>query len=92
LLVVNKIDVADPTVLTQLRGLFPDAVFISAATGEGIPELLERVREMVSRHDVHVTVRVPYSRGDLVSRIHAEGDVSREEHGPDGTEIVASVP
>ncbi|HEY9313643.1 GTPase HflX [Williamsia sp.] len=92
LLVVNKIDAADPTVLTQLRGLFPKAVFISAATGEGVPELLERVRESVSRHDVHVSVRVPYSRGDLVSRIHAEGDVSRERHGADGTEIIASVP
>jgi GTP-binding protein HflX len=35
---------------------------------------------------------VPYSRGDLVSRIHAEGDVLSERHEPDGTAITATVP
>ena len=92
LLVVNKIDAADPLVLAQLKGLFPAAVFISAATGEGIDILLDRIRESVARNDVHVSVRVPYERGDLVSRIHAEGDVLTERHEPDGTAITATVP
>ena len=92
LLVINKIDAADPLVLAQLKGLFPTAVFISAATGEGIDVLLDRIRESVARKDVHVSVRVPYERGDLVSRIHAEGDVLTERHEPDGTAITATVP
>ncbi len=92
ILVINKIDVADPMVLTQLRGLFPAAVFISTVTGEGIDELLDRIRESIARHDVHVSVRVPFSRGDLVSRIHAEGDVLTEKHSADGTMITATVP
>ena len=48
ILVINKIDVADPMVLTQLRGLFPAAVFISTVTGEGIDELLDRIRESIA--------------------------------------------
>ncbi|WP_207839221.1 GTPase HflX [Williamsia soli] len=92
ILVINKIDVADPLVLAQLRGLFPHAVFISTVTGEGIEELFTGIREAIARHDVHVSVRVPYSRGDLVSRIHAEGDVLTEQHGADGTAITATVP
>ena len=35
---------------------------------------------------------VPYSRGDLVARAHAAGEVMCTEHGPDGTLIDARVP
>jgi GTP-binding protein HflX len=35
---------------------------------------------------------VPYSRGDLVARAHAAGEVAHEEHGPDGTLLEARVP
>jgi GTP-binding protein HflX len=37
-------------------------------------------------------VSVPYSRGDLVARAHAAGEVTRTEHGPDGTILEARVP
>jgi len=40
LLVVNKIDAADPLVLNRLRRAAPSAVFVSAATGEGLAGLL----------------------------------------------------
>ncbi len=35
---------------------------------------------------------MPYSRGDLVARAHAAGEVAREEHGPEGTLLEARVP
>ena len=34
---------------------------------------------------------VPFSRGDLVSRVHREGDVLTEEHTADGTRLNARV-
>ena len=92
LLVINKIDAADPTVLAQLRGLFDGAVFVSAHTGEGIDELLDRIREAVGRADVELTVQIPFSRGDVVSRIHAQGDVLSTEHNADGTLMRVRVP
>ena len=38
-LVINKIDRADAAALTALRSQYPDAVFVSARTGAGLPEL-----------------------------------------------------
>ena len=45
ILVINKIDRADPLVLAALRGEFPDAVFVSAVSGERLDDLFARVRD-----------------------------------------------
>jgi GTP-binding protein Era len=42
-LVLNKIDRLDPAEHQRLRDRHPDAAFISAITGEGVPELLARL-------------------------------------------------
>jgi len=34
---------------------------------------------------------VPYDRGDLVSRVHADGEVLAEEHTGEGTRLRAKV-
>jgi GTP-binding protein HflX len=41
---------------------------------------------------IDVDVLVAYSRGDLLSRAHSEGEVIAEEHGPEGTRLKARVP
>ncbi|MFW0797351.1 GTPase HflX [Gordonia sp. CPCC 205515] len=92
LLVINKIDAIDGHRMTELRGAFGDAVFVSARTGEGLPELFDRIREFVGRADVELTIDVPYTRGDLVSRIHEEGEVLSAEHTADGTRMTVRVP
>ncbi|MET9328575.1 GTPase HflX [Tsukamurella sp. NPDC003166] len=92
LLVVNKIDAADPVVLAQLRVALPDAVFVSAHTREGVDELLDVLTGLITAGDVEVAALLPYERGDLVARIHAEGTVVSADHEADGTRIVARVP
>ena len=93
LLVINKIDAIDGNRLTELRGAVgADAVFVSARTGEGLPELFDRVREFVGREDVELTIEVPFSRGDIVSRIHSEGEVLASEHTESGTTMKVRVP
>ncbi|MXP22371.1 GTPase HflX [Gordonia sp. HNM0687] len=92
LLVVNKIDAIDATRMAELRGALGDAAFVSARTGEGLPELFDRVREFVGRADVELTVDVPYTRGDLISRIHEEGEVLTSEHTAEGTTMRVRVP
>src|SRR5919206_5317302 len=42
-LVLNKIDLADPLRRRRLANRFPDALQVSASTGEGLDELRERV-------------------------------------------------
>lgn len=92
LLVVNKIDAADPVVLTQLRGRLSGAHFVSARTGEGIAELRERMTAMLPVPGADVDVLIPYSRGDLVARIHDQGTVRSEGYRDAGTALRAQVP
>lgn len=40
---------------------------------------------------VDVEVLVPYSRGDLVSRLHDEGEILSSEHTTEGTRVKARV-
>jgi GTP-binding protein HflX len=92
LLVVNKTDAGTGLVLAQLRRALADAVFVSAHTGDGLDRLRQRMAEMIEPTDATVDVTVPYDRGDLVARVHAEGRVDAEEHSAEGTRIKAQVP
>jgi GTP-binding protein HflX len=90
-LVVNKVDAADPDALAALRTRFPDAVFVSARTGSGLDELRARLESRLPRPQVQVDVLVPYARGDLIDRIHREGELVAYEHTGLGTQVVARV-
>ncbi len=91
LVVLNKADLADPGTVAGLRTRYPGAVAVSSRTGEGIEELREQIAELLPRPSVKVDVLVPYSRGDLVSRAHATGEVLTEEHTAAGTQLTALV-
>ena len=90
-LVINKIDRASADALTALRTLAPDAVFVSARTGQGLDELRARIEQRLPRPGVDVDVLVPYARHDLVDRIHREGEIITTEHTGEGTRVVARV-
>ena len=92
LIVMNKVDAASADHLTIVRHQFPDAVFISAQTGEGIDVLMDRIEALLPNPMCHVDVVVPYARGDLVARAHTEGDVVEEDYVDVGTHLVAQVP
>ncbi|WP_116376547.1 GTPase HflX [Mycobacterium sp. MFM001] len=92
LIVVNKVDAASDLALAKLRRALPGALFVSARTGEGIDALRRRMAELAAPTDTAVDVVIPYDRGDLVSRVHADGRVQQTEHNSDGTRIRARVP
>jgi GTP-binding protein HflX len=92
LVVVNKIDAAGDLGLAKLRRALPGAVFVSARTGDGVEALRRRMSELTAPTHTEVDVVIPYDRGDLVSRVHADGRVQATEHISDGTRIKARVP
>ena len=92
LIVLNKADIADPEVVTNLLRREPHSVVISAKTGEGIDELMLAIEADLPSLLKEVDLVVPYSRGDLISRAHETGDVISIEHGEDGTHLHARVP
>jgi GTPase len=91
LLVVNKTDAAGDLALARLRHLLPDAVFVSAARGDGIARLRARIAELLPSPDVDVELLLPYTEGALASRVHTEGEVLAEEHTAEGTRLHARV-
>src|SRR5919197_1914938 len=90
-LVFNKIDAASPDMLMRLRRLAPEASFVSATNGAGIDKLQAVMEERLPAPDVELTVLVPYTRGDLVARIHGNGEVISTQHTDVGTLVSARV-
>ena len=90
-LVINKIDAATPETLAIIAARHPDAVFCSALTGEGVEEARQRIEDRLPIPGVEVDLVVPWSRGDLVDRVHKEGDLIDLEHRADGTWVHAQV-
>jgi GTP-binding protein HflX len=85
LVVINKIDAADPLVVQRLLRTEPHSVAVSARTGEGIAEALAAVEADLPHPAVSFEVLLPYSRGDLVNKIHQSGEIDVLEHTADGT-------
>jgi GTP-binding protein HflX len=56
---------------------------------------MEGLRELIATRlphpDVDVDVLVPYDRGDLVARVHRDGEVIEERHEEAGTRLTARV-
>ena len=91
LLVLNKADAADRDVVAGLKRQWGDAVVVSAVTGEGVQDLLERIVELLPPSRRMIEAVVPYDRADLVAAAHRDGEVLKEEHRPEGTYLVANV-
>ena len=85
LVVINKIDAADPHVVQRLLREEPHSVAVSARTGEGIAEALAAVEAELPHPAVSFEALLPYSRGDLVNKIHQQGEIDALEHTADGT-------
>jgi len=91
LIVVNKVDAMTEDDILTLRRALPGAVWISARTGTGIEGLRELIATRLPHPDVDVEVLVPYDRGDLVARVHRDGEVLSERHEDVGTRLSARV-
>jgi len=92
LLVLNKIDLLEDVEIDKLRGRYPEAVFTSAGRNEGVEDVLEGLSEYLARLRVEVSLDIPFDRGDVVARIHEDGEVLKETYDTAGTHMVARIP
>lgn len=90
--VYNKIDAADANVSAGLHARHPEAVFVSARTGEGVPALLEHLMEMTRTAEFPAELMIPHARYELVTRLHAAGAVLEEKALDDGVWVRGRVP
>lgn len=85
--VYNKADLVEP----QLIPVGENKVAISAATGTGLPRLLELVKQNLDTGVRRVTMKLPYSSAGEVDRIHREGKVFTTEYENDGILVEAAL-
>jgi GTP-binding protein HflX len=87
LIVLNKADAADPMTLARLQQRERHSVVVSAKTGQGIAAALRVIEGELPRPGEAFEALVPYDRGDLVNRIHQEGEIDVLEHTAEGTHV-----
>nr|MBA3291583.1 50S ribosome-binding GTPase [Actinomycetota bacterium] len=91
LVFMNKVDLVGEVARDKITGRFPDAVFGSAVTGEGVEGLLERISEELSKLQIEVELTIPFDKGELVAQIHDEGEVLHESYTEAGTHLIARI-
>lgn len=91
IIAINKADVAAPEVLMELLRKESNAYAISARTGYGIDTLIKAIESSLPKPKVEINAIIPFSRGDLVSAVHEQGEIISEEYLPEGTKLHAMV-
>lgn len=91
ILVFNKTDLIDGRYLTLLNRQYPQAVYISAASGDNADTLIAHI-ENVLLDNKPLRLHLPFDKAGLVSRLHEIGKITKEEYREDGIylEVVIS--
>ena len=89
--VFNKSDMLSADERASLERRYPNAVFVSGLTGEGLVGLISRIGDEAARGSATLTVVLPYTRGDLVALAHERAQILSERHLDEGTQLVVRV-
>src|SRR3954451_16295089 len=92
LLVMNKVDLLDEEERRELALEHPDAVLVSAETGEGLEQLRSRIAATIAQRLTEVELLVPFDAGERLSELHEiAGDLERVDR-EDGVHVRARLP
>ena len=92
LLVLNKVDALDAGARAELSIEHPDAVLVSALTGEGLDELGDSIETAFRSTLRNVELLLPYSEGGRIAELHEiAGDLERSDT-PEGVRVRGRVP
>jgi GTP-binding protein HflX len=91
--VINKIDAVDTLRRRRIANRFPDALQVSALTGEGLEELRERIAERFSDRFEAVHLFLPYEEGGKLAELYALGaPIEERDDRPEGVFVRARLP
>jgi GTPase len=92
ILVFNKADLLSEEDRREVLLEHPDAILVSALSGEGVEELRERIEAAFEETLREVELLVPYSEGARLHELHElAGELDRTDRG-DGVLVRARVP
>jgi GTP-binding protein HflX len=98
-MVLNKMDRlnsegtgAGSGALNRLQEIFPHAVAISAATGEGIPALLAEIGTQLRPKREFLELQIPHEQSALIARLHKVGQVIERRYNGKTARFKARIP
>ncbi len=92
-LLLNKVDALDPLARRRLAARYPDALQVSARTGEGLDELRARIASRFRDRFEPVRLLVPYGEGAKLAELYALGaPIDGREDTEDGVLVQARLP
>jgi GTPase len=93
IMVLNKTDLLPQReALDRCLQLYPKAVPLSAATGEGIYELLSEISTALRPARECVTLAVPHEESAVIARLHAVGQVLERDYKGKRARFKARIP
>jgi GTP-binding protein HflX len=75
LIVFNKVDMMNSSQIMALKLRYQGAVFVSAASGAGLEELMTKMEALVSSKRKICTLKIPQEQFDIVNQIYRLGRV-----------------
>jgi GTP-binding protein HflX len=82
--VYNKMDLLSPEEIGSLGLDLPEGQMVSARSGQGMSELLQRIQRLLFGDATEITVNIPYNRGDLINLLYDNSHVLEREDLPAG--------
>ena len=92
ILVLNKVDIAEPAAVEQWRRLHSDSLAVSAKTGLGLDALAVEIESRLTAGMEELELAIPFAEYSLIPLIHREGTVLEERTEDDCTVIRCKVP
>ncbi|MCX7775669.1 MAG: GTPase HflX [Spirochaetaceae bacterium] len=92
ILVLNKIDIAQPQVVEEFLQKHQGALAVSVRTGEGMETLRSALQTALTASMPLVKLRIPHADYAITSLVLREGTLVEEHHDDEATWIVCRVP
>jgi GTP-binding protein HflX len=90
IIVFNKIDKINDSELKVLKLKYRNTVFISALKKVGLGYLYEKIRKVIDRNRLKITVKIPYGESKLISYIFNNCKILNKEYLVDGVVLLVS--
>ncbi len=92
ILVLNKIDIADPAAVETWQRLHPEGLAVSVKTGEGLETLRARIEDNLTSGMLELLLAIPHADYALVPLLHREGSVIEETHEDERIVVRCRIP
>lgn len=91
LMVFSKADLLSEGEKNFIKTMYPDAILVSALTGQGLDELGEAVIKKAHLEKVELNLQFPYSSIDWLNRLYEDGEVKTVTYDEEGLKVTAEV-